>query len=177
MDEDEQLERLAGFIADGVAQCRDHGMELPFVIFASSANGSTCAACYFQSGPGDKLGCEVLGDHTLDSGFEFPINIMIVDQTGEAVRIEIEQLDQRFIKAPRDWAVPPVHGEFVNLTKMEWFGRSCELSRRHRATVDVDDSPAHARRAPAGHHCQTPAPGWSTATVTRAARGPSNFIN
>ena len=24
----------AGFIADGVAQCRDYGMELPFVLFA-----------------------------------------------------------------------------------------------------------------------------------------------
>jgi len=34
MDEDEQLERLAVFIADGVSQCRDYGMELPFVLFA-----------------------------------------------------------------------------------------------------------------------------------------------
>jgi hypothetical protein len=30
---------------------------------------------------------------------------------------------------------------------------------RHRATVHDDDSPAHTRRPPAGHHCQTPAPG------------------
>jgi hypothetical protein len=86
----------AGFIADGVAQCRDYGMELPFVLFASSANGSTYVARYFQTGPGDKLSCEVLGDHTVDSGFEFPINIMIVDQTGEAVRIGIEQLGPTF---------------------------------------------------------------------------------
>src|SRR5262245_59263962 len=35
-------------------------------------------------------------------------------------------------------------------------------SRRHRATVQVDDSPAHTRRPPAGHHCQTSAPGRST---------------
>src|SRR5262249_3477725 len=33
---------------------------------------------------------------------------------------------------------------------------------RHRANVDVDDSPAHTRRPLAGHHCQTPAPGRST---------------
>jgi hypothetical protein len=33
---------------------------------------------------------------------------------------------------------------------------------RHRATVQVDDSPAHTRRPPAGHHRQTPAPGRST---------------
>lgn len=31
--------------------------------------------------------------------------------------------------------------------------RCCEFSRRHRATVHVDDSPAHTRRPPAGHHC------------------------
>ena len=96
MDEDEQLERLAGFIADGVAQCRDYGMELPFVISASSADGSTCVARYFQTAPGDKLSCEILEDYTVDTGFEFPINIMIVDQTGEAVRIEIEQLRPTF---------------------------------------------------------------------------------
>src|SRR5215813_9838338 len=36
----------------------------------------------------------------------------------------------------------------------------CSLVRcRYRATVHVDDSPVHTRRPPAGHHCQTPAPG------------------
>src|SRR5882757_2109338 len=32
---------------------------------------------------------------------------------------------------------------------------------RHRATVHVDDAPAHTLRPPAGHHCQTRAPGRS----------------
>ena len=33
---------------------------------------------------------------------------------------------------------------------------------RHRATVDIDDSPAHSCRPPVGHHRQTRAPGRST---------------
>src|SRR5215831_4278445 len=35
-------------------------------------------------------------------------------------------------------------------------------SRRHRATVQIDDSPTHTRRPPARHYCQTPAARWST---------------
>src|SRR5439155_23099225 len=39
---------------------------------------------------------------------------------------------------------------------------------RHRATVRVDDSAAHSRRTPVGHHCQTHAPGRSTCSVAES---------
>jgi hypothetical protein len=49
----------------------------------------------------------VLGDHTVDSGVEFPINIMIVDQTGEASTHWDRATGTNVSLNPRDWAVPP----------------------------------------------------------------------
>jgi hypothetical protein len=40
-------------------------------------------------------------------------------------------------------------------------GAGSLVTCRHRATVRIDDSPAHSRRASIGHHRQTHAPGWS----------------
>jgi hypothetical protein len=54
-----------------------------------------------------------------------------------------------------------VHGEFVNPRK-NGVGAGSLVRCRHRATVQADDSPAHTRRPPAGHHCKTRAPGRST---------------
>src|ERR1700704_5239951 len=54
----------------------------------------------------------------------------------------------------------PVHGEFVNPHINASAGSL--VSCRHRATVRIDDSPAHSRRPPVGYHRQTHAPGRST---------------
>jgi hypothetical protein len=54
-----------------------------------------------------------------------------------------------------------VHGEFVNPRKKR-SGAGNLVRCRHRATVHGDDSPAHTRRPPAGHHCKTRAPRRST---------------
>ena len=98
MDEDEKLLRLAGFIAGVLTQCKDCGMELPFVLRAAAQIDSTFVVLYFEAGPGDKLGCGALEDHMVGLGFECPVNIMIVDQSGEAARITIEQVEPTFYR-------------------------------------------------------------------------------
>jgi hypothetical protein len=87
------------FIASVLSQCRSRSMELPFVLRAVSSNGSRYVVRYFQAGPGDKLNSEVVENHMVASGLEFPVNIRIADETGEAVGIKIEQMRPTFHKA------------------------------------------------------------------------------
>ncbi len=49
---------------------------------------------------------------------------------------------------------------------------------RHRATVRIDDSPAHSRRPPVGHYRQTRAPGRSARRSGRilAAKAPLGLL-
>jgi|SRR5689334_17047841 hypothetical protein len=98
MDHEEKsdLVRLTNFIAGVLAQCRNQGMELPFVVCATSSNGSRFVVHCFQRKPGHQLGCEVVENHMVASGFDLPVNIKIVDETGEATRIEIEQMGPTF---------------------------------------------------------------------------------
>jgi len=70
-------------------------MTLPFVAACVSANGSVMALRYEASVDGDGAEAVTLAQHTDGPGFALPINIMISDRSGEAVRVTIEQVATR----------------------------------------------------------------------------------
>ena len=61
-------------------------MKLPFIICAASPNGTVF--CMRFNGPGGEP--EVLAQHDEPRGFRSPINWMMLDQNGEAVRVTID---------------------------------------------------------------------------------------
>ncbi len=61
-----------------------------FTMMIVSLNG--CAVTVrFEQGNDDKVEATFLAEHTEVPGVVMPINIMVTDQTGEAVRIKIDQ--------------------------------------------------------------------------------------
>ena len=67
--------------------CRERGMKLPFIICAASSNGTVF--CMRFNGPGGEP--DVLAQHDEPGGFKSPINWMVLDQNGEAVRVTIDE--------------------------------------------------------------------------------------
>jgi hypothetical protein len=68
-----------------IAQCRERDMKLPFILAAVAINGSVLAIRAGEEEP------EVLVERVFGSGyFEVPINIMIVDAAGDAVRVLVK---------------------------------------------------------------------------------------
>jgi hypothetical protein len=58
---------------------------------SASPNGSVTALRYKADDTGEALAVDPLADHTERGGFELPVSIVILDQSGEAVRVSIEQ--------------------------------------------------------------------------------------
>lgn len=67
--------------------CQERGMKLPFIICAASSNGTVL--CMRFNGPGGEP--DVLARHDEPGGFKSPINWMVLDQNGEAVRVTIDE--------------------------------------------------------------------------------------
>ncbi len=67
-------------------ECEQKGMVLPFILVAVGRNGSVLVLRV----PGGGSEGELLAEHDEDEGFRTPITCMVVDQTGEAVRITIQ---------------------------------------------------------------------------------------
>ncbi|MCZ6861828.1 MAG: hypothetical protein O7I42_16390 [Alphaproteobacteria bacterium] len=81
---------LSEVLGDALQQCLDHGMQLPFIMAAVSLNG--CAVTVrFEQGNDEEVEATFLAEHTEVSGGVMPINIMVTDHIGEAVRIKIDQ--------------------------------------------------------------------------------------
>ena len=66
-------------------------MKLPFIICAASPNGTVF--CMRFGGPGGQP--DVLAQHDKPGGFKSPINWMVLDQNGEAVRVTIDVKRER----------------------------------------------------------------------------------
>jgi hypothetical protein len=80
---------LTKLLSSALETCLANGMELPFVCVAAAVNGSVFAVRYEQDGDG--LRAAPLAEHIQGGAFVVPINIMIMDQTGEAVRVSIDR--------------------------------------------------------------------------------------
>jgi hypothetical protein len=74
-------------------ECTVRGLELPFILAVVAANGSILAAKYTPASDHDGLDTTLLAQHVEDPGFGLPINIMIVDQKGDAARVTINTTD------------------------------------------------------------------------------------
>jgi hypothetical protein len=80
-----EIPSLAELLTSALEQCQERGMPLPYLLVMAGINGCILAARYVQSDDG--LEAEVLID---DGGvMALPINIMIIDATGEAARVSI----------------------------------------------------------------------------------------
>jgi hypothetical protein len=85
---DNDLLGVVGVLRDFLTTCLDRGMILPFVCVVAAANGSIFAVRYVQAADG--LEPVRLTQHLEGPGFALPVNIMIMDQTGEAARVKLE---------------------------------------------------------------------------------------
>ena len=82
------MEGLTELLANVLNKCQQRGMPLPYLLVAVAINGSIMGARYVQHG-GRGLDAEFLVEHTVDDMMMLPMNIMIVDAKGEAVRVLI----------------------------------------------------------------------------------------
>ena len=71
-------------IADVIESCLDRGMKLPLQVAFMSLNGSTTVARYVDGQ--DSCECEILAEHIVDEGLDLPIHMMVIDESGGAVR-------------------------------------------------------------------------------------------
>jgi len=85
---------ITSLLSEILEICDEQGMQPPFILCAASPNGSVL--CIRVSKDKDPA---VLAEHFEPEGFTFPIIVMVIDQTGEAVRIDI----------PRPGDTPQLH--------------------------------------------------------------------
>jgi hypothetical protein len=85
------MEDLAQQLGEILATARDSGMVLPYYMVAVAHNGSMIFIKYEEDQAGYGLKAEQLADYINDDGFMIPINMMLVDKTGQAVRVFIGQ--------------------------------------------------------------------------------------
>ena len=84
-----EYETLPSFVThliSVVETCIERGMQPPFIVCLVSANGSILAVRFNVPDEPD-----ILAEHPQDGMFRLPINGMVVDQTGEAVRVVIDK--------------------------------------------------------------------------------------
>ena len=80
------MEEMTAVLAEILQECERKGMTLPFVMVAASRNGSVLAVRV----PGGGRDVELLSEHSEEGMFDMPITCVVLDKTGEAVRITIQ---------------------------------------------------------------------------------------
>jgi hypothetical protein len=80
MDLEAELKEAFQEALDG---CLKRGMQLPFIVCAVSLNGSVIC----MRANGMSADTDLLAEHYEGLGFLLPVNIMVIDKTGEAARI------------------------------------------------------------------------------------------
>jgi hypothetical protein len=83
------MEDLGKIFVSVLQQCRERKMPLPYLFVAVAINGGILGARYLLDETGEGLEAEMLVEHTPLGMMQMPINVMIVDAKGEAVRILI----------------------------------------------------------------------------------------
>jgi hypothetical protein len=83
------MEELGKIFVSVLQQCRERHMPLPYLFVAVAINGGILGARYLLDETGEGLEAEMLVEHTPVGMMQLPINVMIVDAKGEAVRVLI----------------------------------------------------------------------------------------
>ena len=84
------MEDLPEQFRNMLLSCLEEGMQPPFILASVAVNGSTLTIKYVWSEAHEGFDAVPLAEHFEREGFQIPINIMIVDSRGEAVRVLIE---------------------------------------------------------------------------------------
>lgn len=82
-----RLETLGDAFGEIFSECRGLGMPLPYLAALVGINGSSTVYRLTAGQDHDGLDAEFLMTHEVGGGFQTPINIMIVDASGDAVRV------------------------------------------------------------------------------------------
>ncbi len=90
------IEDLLAQIAPAIEELiTEQGFEVPLYLASIAADGSIVALHYRWTDPTqpeEGLDADLVADHTVGPGFQFPINIIFVDATGErAARMVVSQ--------------------------------------------------------------------------------------
>ena len=80
---------LTTWIAALLNECVDRGMDVPLVFTWVTANGSVIVIKYAADGAGG-MSAEILAEHVEPGGLELPVNCMICDRSGIALRAAIQ---------------------------------------------------------------------------------------
>ena len=96
------IEDLIEQVAQAIEELTtERGFEIPLYVAAIAANGSTLALHYSwadPSKPEEGLNADLVADYTVGPGFQFPINIIFVDATGErAARMVVSQKGSQWL--------------------------------------------------------------------------------
>ena len=74
--------------------CMERGFAPPLYVCAVSVNGAVIAVRYTPAPEeDDRVECTVLAEHLADPGFLLPINLLITDAQGNAVRAVLPHPD------------------------------------------------------------------------------------
>jgi hypothetical protein len=76
--------------------CLDQGFEPPLYVCAISVNGNAVVTRYAYHPLGAGMETTFLAEHTPEPDFILPINMMITDTRGEAVRVLLQSEGWRF---------------------------------------------------------------------------------
>ena len=85
---EENLDPLARAMGEALEACLKLGFELPLHAVAVGLNGSVLAVRYVAA-EGGGLAAQPLAEYFENAQFTAPVNIMIVDASGEAARVII----------------------------------------------------------------------------------------
>jgi hypothetical protein len=83
------MEELGNIFVSVLQHCQKRNMPLPYLFVAVAINGGILGARYLLDESGEGLEAEMLVEPTPGGMMQMPINVMIVDATGEAVRVLI----------------------------------------------------------------------------------------
>ena len=96
------IEDLIKQIAPAIEELiTEQGFEVPLYLASIAANGSIVALHYRWTDPAHPeqgLDADLIADHAVGPGFQFPINIVFVDATGEgAARLVVSQKGSQWL--------------------------------------------------------------------------------
>jgi hypothetical protein len=88
------MERLTQWFAEALEHLLALGFKPPIRLAAVAVNGSVIVVSYDCS-TGGRMDCQFLAEYSQAEGFQLPINMMYVDQRGEAARFLIAKSEDR----------------------------------------------------------------------------------
>ena len=78
-------------LGEMLLECLQRGFELPLYLCVIGVNGAVLVIRYTPGEDQEGLKCEALTQAIPAQGFRVPLNIMISDTTGKAVRVVVER--------------------------------------------------------------------------------------